>query len=138
MTLSSHLPSGSPRAAAWLVETKEHHYSIHQLVSLNMPLRLLNLISNKLNCIASVYCFKDLDRGKCVGCQKFGPRHSTLYQGIYSLTWTEVVRGVLVQILAQLVLPGASESFTERYSSSFLGCDAQCCFANLEHGIVGL
>lgn len=56
-----------------------------------------------------------------------------------SLTWTEVVRGVLVQILAQLVLPGASEGFTERYySSSFLGCDAQCCFANLEHGMVGL
>ena len=59
---------------------------------------------------------------------------------IISLTWTEIVRGVVVQILAPLVLIRSPDAFAERRRGawSFLGSNAQCCFVHIDRRIAEL
>ena len=53
------------------------------------------------------------------------------------LTWTEVVRGIFIQILDYLVLFWGLEAFTGGHYGSFVGSNTQCCFVHMDRRIKG-
>lgn len=74
---------------------------------------LISLISGKLNSIASVYCFRHLDRRKYIGCQRLGSLYSRLYQRKISSHVVVSSAWMLVQILVKLVLSRILVAFAE-------------------------
>ena len=139
MTLRPHLPLtlASPRVTACWYSSKITLAS-HQVVIVALPLRLLKLISSKLSCIASVYCFRHVDRKTCIGRDKLGSRytHSVLCKGKYfpHVDWTSGW-GVRPYPCPAHVFPGM-KAFLKGYQSSFTGNIAQCCFVHIDRRTV--
>ena len=79
-----------------------------------MPLRLLKLISSKLSCLRVCILFQAFGSQQLHWTVRVLVGAQVQKENNIFLTWTEIVRGVLVQVLAALVLANGMEVSTGR------------------------